>query len=1042
MSRFQSHLIGRIVLDVETAEPEDEVWALQEALSQLIQQQASSEISALFDQWVNSDEVIRLDDLTLELPPIEYDQLANDFIPHLLEALRYALADRFPQKTTRAVQSFQDLSTEPLQSLPQDSSTSASQIPSLSSPSSDQLTVPSQSASAADWEVLVYFLEYGRLPWWQDSAPFSDWVALWEAALNSNAFSALPGSALARSPLQKLLATQPTARQRLITQLPPSFFQKLVVRWQPAWTVWPALFENVQVLIQFANAHPWRPQGHAAGSPTINSVTIQYADIKYLEQQAQLILCEQLAVHSTQNASFPLRAWIEAWLPKFVQVILRHRRDRAISPNDSFHAASLHAYLTHAVDTLKLTRSSVWHAAISRHVPAVTATTTIPRAATTPANRLLATTTEESLSQTTEASFPQPPELPDLDAQDAISLSQASSGGGEQSFAEGQAASSTQQPLPVSKQNVAASKPASASPEFAMGSSEATTDSFSEATTDSFSEATTDSFSEATTDSFSEPITDSSSEAITDSFSEPITDSSSELTQISPETTQPSFASASVSPEVTATSQEAAQPADESVHSFQEVTSSPIFRELPPSSADVESAPTSTSSAVGAGSRETIRPSDEFVPPLPESNPAAAASAQSSSETTQPSSSAPTSTSQDVGSAFEAVSEAAAEAAFEVASEAVSGAASEVADQSNDESPQLFSESARVFPEPTQLSSEPVQSSAESAQIFSAQAESASDEMSVVSEQDLPQANQDSQLPNQGVATTQQDASLAVPDPSSFVQDSSLQEPFLVVELGAEPVSIASNEMRSDENRSVVEHSDEMIFDGDNSVSERSVSERSVSEPDPTSTFLEIETTTFQDLNQPSFESTQSTSESDFRSSESLRVSSESAQSSFMQAASSPDIPNDSPPPTDDTLPNNTLPNQQITPDAEEAASLPPLSAPAENDDAMQATSLSETEAIATPIDIENEREIPAHPLISNPPKRAVFPNLSRDEIANGIYLNNAGLVLLHPFLKIYFDDIGLLTEDDLANEFRNEYAQQQAIALLHYLATGQTNAP
>ncbi|MFK8186367.1 MAG: contractile injection system tape measure protein, partial [Phormidesmis sp.] len=47
-----------------------------------------------------------------------------------------------------------------------------------------------------------------------------------------------------------------------------------------------------------------------------------------------------------------------------------------------------------------------------------------------------------------------------------------------------------------------------------------------------------------------------------------------------------------------------------------------------------------------------------------------------------------------------------------------------------------------------------------------------------------------------------------------------------------------------------------------------------------------------------------------------------------------------------------------------------------------------------------------------------------------------------HPFLKIYFDDIGLLTEDDLANEFRNEYAQQQAIALLHYLATGQTNAP
>jgi hypothetical protein len=75
---------------------------------------------------------------------------------------------------------------------------------------------------------------------------------------------------------------------------------------------------------------------------------------------------------------------------------------------------------------------------------------------------------------------------------------------------------------------------------------------------------------------------------------------------------------------------------------------------------------------------------------------------------------------------------------------------------------------------------------------------------------------------------------------------------------------------------------------------------------------------------------------------------------------------------------------------------------------------------------------------MAQPPKRSVAPTLSRAERANGIYLNCAGLVLLHPFLRTYFDAVGLLTE----NSFRHEYAQQVAILLLHYLATGQRAVP
>jgi Contractile injection system tape measure protein len=45
---------------------------------------------------------------------------------------------------------------------------------------------------------------------------------------------------------------------------------------------------------------------------------------------------------------------------------------------------------------------------------------------------------------------------------------------------------------------------------------------------------------------------------------------------------------------------------------------------------------------------------------------------------------------------------------------------------------------------------------------------------------------------------------------------------------------------------------------------------------------------------------------------------------------------------------------------------------------------------------------------------------------------------LLHPFLRIYLDEVGLLDGES----FRDESAQQTAIYLLHYLATKQTDAP
>jgi hypothetical protein len=53
-------------------------------------------------------------------------------------------------------------------------------------------------------------------------------------------------------------------------------------------------------------------------------------------------------------------------------------------------------------------------------------------------------------------------------------------------------------------------------------------------------------------------------------------------------------------------------------------------------------------------------------------------------------------------------------------------------------------------------------------------------------------------------------------------------------------------------------------------------------------------------------------------------------------------------------------------------------------------------------------------------------------------YINNAGLVLLHPYLHILFDALGLLEK----RAFKNPAAQDKAIQLLGYLGSGETGIP
>ena len=57
------------------------------------------------------------------------------------------------------------------------------------------------------------------------------------------------------------------------------------------------------------------------------------------------------------------------------------------------------------------------------------------------------------------------------------------------------------------------------------------------------------------------------------------------------------------------------------------------------------------------------------------------------------------------------------------------------------------------------------------------------------------------------------------------------------------------------------------------------------------------------------------------------------------------------------------------------------------------------------------------------------------EETKEGIFIENAGLVILHPFLPHFFEELGIAKEDKLV-------LPHKGLALLHYLVTGETASP
>jgi len=263
----QRHIIGRTVLELNTGQLAD-VWSLQEDMSRLLQQQGIPAMAQLFEQLVAADEVVRLDQVVVDLGVIHPQFIQDEFIPKLISAVNQTLRDYLANRLTTKTNS----------------------------------PILSQNRSAADWEILLYFLRYGRLPWWVEANNWQQWIPRWQAAIQNETTW--------QQPLREWLATNPQVRQRLVSQFPESFCHQLVLQLQPTWIDWSTLLTQGQQIIQ-------------ALSLNQNGDRLQWAEChrfyEFLNTQAWLLLLAEIPQTSSSTRPLPKTVWIRNWLTILVQ---------------------------------------------------------------------------------------------------------------------------------------------------------------------------------------------------------------------------------------------------------------------------------------------------------------------------------------------------------------------------------------------------------------------------------------------------------------------------------------------------------------------------------------------------------------------------------------------------------------------------------------------------------------------------------------------------------------------------------------------------
>ena len=93
----QRHIIGRTVLEIDS-DRLDDMWSFQNEISELLHQKSVPAMEQLFDRLVGADAVVRLDQVVVQLDPVDRRFLADEFVQNLIAALSETLGDRLANR--------------------------------------------------------------------------------------------------------------------------------------------------------------------------------------------------------------------------------------------------------------------------------------------------------------------------------------------------------------------------------------------------------------------------------------------------------------------------------------------------------------------------------------------------------------------------------------------------------------------------------------------------------------------------------------------------------------------------------------------------------------------------------------------------------------------------------------------------------------------------------------------------------------------------------------------------------------------------------
>ena len=99
------HVIGRQVLDLTFADEQDLV-SIQAALGEVFRHQVIPAMETVFNQFSESDSVVRLERLEIDLGQIDFSRLEQSFCERICDALEYELSDALTQERHAVGQQF------------------------------------------------------------------------------------------------------------------------------------------------------------------------------------------------------------------------------------------------------------------------------------------------------------------------------------------------------------------------------------------------------------------------------------------------------------------------------------------------------------------------------------------------------------------------------------------------------------------------------------------------------------------------------------------------------------------------------------------------------------------------------------------------------------------------------------------------------------------------------------------------------------------------------------------------------------------------